>query len=112
MFILFLFSFQIVTYFSKIEVLQISSLLQLAVLIPILLAISIPFKQLVLGFNHQKFYIRITMIMVVINLLAMMIVIPYFKLIGVFSTLIITEFITICIYYFNVREKFTLNKTV
>ncbi len=112
MIVLFLFSFQIVTYFSKTEVIQISSLLQLAVLIPILLAISIPFKQLVLGFNHQKFYIRITMIMVVINLFAMMIIIPYFKLIGVFSTLIITELITICIYYYNVKEKFKLNKTV
>ncbi len=112
MMVLFLFSVQVVSYFSKKEVLEISNLLQLAVLIPILLAISIPFKQLVLGFNHQKFYIKITMVMVAVNLLAMMIVIPYFKIVGVFITLIATELITICIYYINVKGKFHLNKTV
>ena len=110
--LLFLFSVQVVSYFSKKEVLEISNLLQLAVLIPILLAISIPFKQLVLGFNHQKSYIRITMVMVVVNLLAMMIVIPYFKIVGVFLTLIVTELVTICIYYFNIKGKFHLNKAI
>ncbi|MGV1011216.1 MAG: oligosaccharide flippase family protein [Flavobacterium sp.] len=112
MIILFTFSVQVVSYFSKTDVIEISNLLQLALLIPILLAISIPFKQLVLGFNHQKIYIKITMVMVIINLLAMIIVIPYFKIVGVLLTLILTELVTICVYYFNVKGKFQSNKTI
>jgi len=112
MIVLFLFSIQVVSYFSKSDVVEISNLLQLALLLPIALAISIPFKQLVLGFSHEKFYIRITMVMVVLNLVVMMVVLPYFKIIGVFLTLIVTEVVTILIYYFNVKAKLHLNKTV
>lgn len=112
MFLLFSFSVPVVSYFSKTAVIEISNLLQFALLIPILLAISIPLKQLVLGLNNQKFYVRITMTMVIINLLVMVVIIPYFKIFGVFSTLILTELATICIYYFNVKGKFQSNKTI
>lgn len=99
------FSIQAVSYFTKTDVVEISNYLKLATIIPFLLSISIPLKQLVLGFNHKKFYIRITMIMVIINLLAMIIAIPYYKTQGVFITLIITEILTISVYYFNVEVK-------
>lgn len=100
-----IFSTQAVSYFTKTNIVEISDYLKIATLIPFLLSISIPLKQLVLGFNHQRFYIRITMIMVVINLIAMVAIIPYYKTLGVFMTLIVTEILIIGIYYFNIKEK-------
>ncbi len=100
-----LFAKEVVLYFTKTNVLEISSYLKLATIIPFLLAISIPLKQLVLGFNHQIFYLRITMIMVVLNLLAIILVIPIYKTQGVFLSLILTELATVGIYYFNIKDR-------
>lgn len=100
-----MFSMQAVSYFTKTNLVEISNSLKIATAIPFLLSISIPLKQLVLGFNHQRFYIRITMIMVIINLIAMVLIIPYYKTQGVFITLIASEILTVSIYYFNVKEK-------
>lgn len=98
-------STQAVSFFSKADVLEISDLLQWAVLIPLLLAVSIPLKQLILGFNQQRFYIQITTAMVVVNLILMVVLLPHYKLYGVFFTLILTEAATIAVYYFNLRNK-------
>ena len=104
--VIYLFSFQAVHYFAKTDVFEISNLLKLAVLIPITLSISIPLKQLVLGFNLQQLYIRITMIMVVVNLLLMIVLLPQYGIIGVLSSLIISELITIAVYYFSIKSKY------
>ena len=104
MLIVFLFASQVVNFFTEIDVLQISNFLRLAVLIPLALSISIPLKQLLLGFDKQKIYVRITMIMVVTNLLGMIILIPSFKINGVLLSLILTEVATICIYYYNLKK--------
>ena len=104
--VLYLFSFQAVHYFANTDVFEISNLLKLAVLIPITLGISIPLKQLVLGFNQQQFYIRITMVMVVVNLVLMIFLLPQYGIIGVLSSLIISELITIGIYYFSIKSKY------
>lgn len=105
-----LFSEQVVLYFTKTDVAEISGYLKIATAIPFLLALSIPLKQLVLGFNHKKFYIRLTMIMVMLNLLAMVIVIPIYKTQGVFLSLIITELATVGIYYYNVSGRVNLKE--
>ena len=107
--IIYLFSQQAVSYFSKTNVVEISSLLKLAVLIPLALSISIPLKQLMLGFSKQRLYIRLTMIMVVLNLLSMIILIPYYDIYGVLMSLILTEVITIFIYYLSLKTKFSLS---
>ena len=105
MVVIYIFSTQAVAYFSKTDVVEISSLLDWAVLIPLFLAISIPLKQLILGLNQQRFYIQITTTMVVVNLVLMVVLLPHYKLYGVFITLILTEAATIAIYYFNLRNK-------
>jgi O-antigen/teichoic acid export membrane protein len=105
MFVIYLIAPQVVTYFTKTNINVISNILQFAILLPILLAISIPLKQLVLGFNHKIFYIKTTMIMVIFNLIGIILIIPYLKIFGVFLSLILTEFITIVIYYFKIRKE-------
>ena len=109
MFIIYLFSDKAIAYFSKKDIHEISSLLRLAVLIPLAMGISIPLKQLVLGFNMQRMYIRLTMIMVVFNLLIMIALIPVYGIYGVLISLITTEIIFILFYYFNIRNRISEN---
>lgn len=102
---IYLFSGWCTSYFTKTNIVEISSLLQVAVLIPLLLTISIPLKQLLLGDNQQKLYVRITMVMVIVNLLAMVLLLPKYQIYGVLLTLIVTEVLTIAVYFWNLRSK-------
>jgi len=68
------------------------------------LAISIPLKQLLLGFNKQRFYIRTTMIMVVVNMVLMVVLLHFFNIKGVLSSLILTEISIITIYSVLLKE--------
>lgn len=106
MIIVYCFSFQAVSYFTKSNIEEISDLLKLAVLIPLLLSISIPLKQLLLGNNQQQLYIRVTMFMVIINLIAIVALFPFYKIYGVIISLIFTEAITVIIYYSNLKRVF------
>ena len=102
---IYLFSSQAVYFFTKTDVVEISDLLKIAVLIPITLSISIPLKQLLLGFNQPQLYIRITMIMVIVNVLLMIVLLPYYEIKGVIISLIISELLTIGIYYYSINRK-------
>jgi O-antigen/teichoic acid export membrane protein len=103
---IYLFSSQAVYFFTKTDVVEISDLLKIAVLIPITLSISIPLKQLLLGFNQPQLYIRITMIMVIVNVLLMIVLLPYYEIKGVIISLIISELLTIGIYYYSINRKY------
>ncbi|RTY95916.1 oligosaccharide flippase family protein [Flavobacterium sp. GT3R68] len=106
MVIIYVLAIPIVSFFTKIDLSEISILLRLAVLVPVVLAISNPLKQLVLGSNSQRFYIRVTVAMVFLNLLLMMALFPYYKTYAIFMTLIAVETATIFIYYFYLKDKF------
>jgi O-antigen/teichoic acid export membrane protein len=106
MFFVYIFSFQAVSFFTKNNVIEISVFLRIGVFIPISLAISNPLKQLILGYNKQQLYVRIIMIMVILNLIVMIALIPYFKITGILTSLILTEITTICIYYIILKRKF------
>ena len=103
---IYLFSSQAVYFFTKTDVVEISDLLKLAVLIPITLSISIPLKQLLLGFNQHQLYVRITMVMVVVNVLIMIVLLPYYEIKGVICSLIISELATIGVYYYSINRKY------
>jgi O-antigen/teichoic acid export membrane protein len=105
MVLFFTFSYEIVSYFNPTNRYVLSRLLEVAVFIPILLAISIPLKQLILAFNYKKFYVRLTSIMVVINLLAIVLLLPYFQVYGVFYSLIATDLIIIIFYLYQLKNK-------
>jgi O-antigen/teichoic acid export membrane protein len=97
-------SVEVVAYFNPQEIKSIADLLQLAVLIPVFQAISIPLKQLVLGKNKQKEYVRITMITTIISLVLVVIITPFYKVQGVLLALITTEIMTATIYYAQIKN--------
>lgn len=105
MFFIFLFSTEVVRYFNPKEIVEISDLLKLAIFIPVLQAISIPLKQLVLGCNKQNKYVSITMLITLTSLFLIVIVTPIYKVFGVLIALILTEIITSIIFYFTIKKE-------
>lgn len=104
MLLIFLFSSEVVAYFNPKELETIVDLLKIAVFIPILQAVSVPLKQLVLGENKQTEYVRITMIITTISLILIIVITPFFKVLGVILSLIITEIVTAIIYYYTIKN--------
>lgn len=100
MFILYINAETVIIYFNTVNIPELSQLLKIAVFFPVVLAISIAGKQLVLGFNFLKQYVFITMLSVLLSLLAIIITFESFKLNAVFYSLIITELIVIIFYVF------------
>ena len=103
------YSYEIVSYFNPTNRYVLSNLLEVAVFIPLILAISIPLKQLVLAFNYKRFYVYLTSVMVLFNLLAIVILLPKFQVYGVFYSLIATDLIVIIFYLYQLKKnvKFT-----
>ena len=105
MIIIALFSFKIVTYFKPKGIVEISNLLKLAVLIPTLQSLSIPLKQLVLGSNKQRAYVKSTMVITIISLIIIVIITPFYHVFGVLFALIVTEIITAVIFYSIIKKE-------
>ena len=104
-------AYDIVSYFNPTNRFVLSNLLQIAVLYPVLFAISIPLKQLVLGWNFKDYYISLTSIIVVVTLLGIIVLIPYYQVYGVFYSLIISEVLIILFYFLCIKNKlFSQNK--
>lgn len=104
MIVLHIFSYEIVSYFNPTNRYVLTNLLQVAVFIPLLLAISIPLKQLILALNHKVFYVRLTSIMVILNLISIIILIPRLQVYGVFYSLIATDLIIIIFYLYKLKK--------
>lgn len=98
----------IINFFNATTVNELSGLLKIAVLLPVLLAIAIGLKQLVLGYNYQKEYVRATSISVILSLILIIFLLPVYNLFGVFYSLIITEVIVIIFYLFCIRKRVNL----
>ena len=95
----------VITFFNASNVSELSALLKTALLIPVLLAISVGLKQLVLGYNHLKQYVRITSVSVFLSLLFIIFLLPIYNLKGVFYSLIISELIVIIFYLFCILKR-------
>lgn len=99
-------SYQLVSYFSHENLIELSNLLKIAVFIPVLFAISVPLKQLVLAFNYNKFYVYSTYLIVLFCLILIVVLLEKFDLKGVFYSLILTELLAIIFYLYRiVKEK-------
>ncbi len=98
----------VITFFNASNVSELSALLKTALLIPVLLAISVGLKQLVLGYNYLKQYVRITSVSVFLSLLFIIFLLPIYNLKGVFYSLIISELIVIIFYLFCIRKRVNL----
>ena len=98
------YSYEIVSYFNPTNRYVLSNLLEVAVFVPLILAISIPLKQLVLAYNYKRFYVYLTSVMVLFNLLAIVILLPKFQVYGVFYSLIATDLIVIIFYLYQLKK--------
>lgn len=99
-----IYSYEIVSYFNPTNRYVLSNLLEVAVFIPLILAVSIPLKQLILALNYKRFYVRLTSIMVILNLFAIVFLLPKFKVYGVFYSLIATDLIVIIFYLYQLKK--------
>lgn len=87
--------------YTKIEKSQIAILtpyFQLALLIPILTAVSQPLRQLMFAFDKNSVYIKITIITTILNLIFLLFFEKNMGLIGAFLAIIIVEIIIILLY--------------
>src|SRR5690606_26025276 len=98
------FAVPIVNYFNPTDVSGVANLLRFAVFIPFLLSISIPLKQLILGMNNQKYYIKVTVGMVFLNLVLIVAILPQYELPGVFSSFVIVELLTIALFLIGIKK--------
>ena len=105
MIFLHIFSYEIVSYFNPTNRYILSNLLQVAIFIPLLLSISIPLKQLILAFNYKRFYVILTSFLVFFNIIAIIVLLPKFKVYGVFYSLIVTDIIIIIFYLYQLKKK-------
>lgn len=104
MVVLYIFSYDIVSYFNPTNRYILSNLLKVAVFIPLILAISIPLKQLILALNHKLFYVKLTSIMVILNLVTIVVLLPKLQVYGVFYSLIATDLIIIIFYLYQLKK--------
>lgn len=106
MLVFFFFSKNIISYFTKEDVLYLSEVLQLAVLVPILFAVSVPLKQLILAFNYNKYYVYSTYLLSFSALIFIVIFFDKFNVVGVFYSLILSEMLGIIFYLYKlIKEK-------
>jgi len=87
--------------YTKIEKSQVAILtpyFQLALLIPLLTALSQPLRQLMFAFDKNSLYIKITIITTLLNFLFLVILVNTMGLKGAFVTIIFVEIIIILLY--------------
>jgi O-antigen/teichoic acid export membrane protein len=101
---------RIVDYFTADNHQEIVNLLHLATAIPILMAISVPLKQLVLARNFNKYYVGVTMIVVILNVAMILFLLPTIGIRGVLYALIITELLTSALFILKIKKKPILHR--
>ncbi|HEX8563955.1 MAG TPA: oligosaccharide flippase family protein [Flavobacterium sp.] len=94
----------IAAFFTDSDIASITPLLRIAVWIPVLMAISVPLKQLVLATNHNRFYVNLTIILVIGNVAAMALALTSYGISGVLYALIFTELLFILAYFARIKN--------
>ena len=92
-----------ILYFFKVApnlIPQFENYLHIALLIPLLIAVTLPMEQLIFSFNKNKQYIRITVFITFFNILGVSAMIYGLDIYAVFLFLILTEILLITIYSF------------
>jgi O-antigen/teichoic acid export membrane protein len=99
------FSNTIVHYFKPDDLGAIASLMRWAIFTPLLMAISVPLKQLLLGFNYQQFYIRYTVMSVIAAMLLIVLLLPFYGNYGVVLALVTVETISVILFYLRIKNR-------
>lgn len=111
--IFFIFSDFILNYFKIDEerVAMMSEYFRIGLMVPLLVSISQPLRQLMFAFNENKIYIRITIIATALNFILLYILTESYGLKGAFFSIILIEFIII-ILYSKILKKHLSKKTI
>ena len=90
----------ILTYFKidKDRISLMSDYFRIGLLVPFLVSISQPLRQLMFAFNENKIYIRITIIATLLNFVLLFILTKNFGLKGAFLSIVVIEFFVIILY--------------
>lgn len=112
--VLLLFNFNteyILAYFKIDEsrMVEMAEYFRLGLMVPLLISVSQPLRQLMFAFNENKIYIRITIIATIINFVLLYILTINLGLKGAFYSIIIIEFIIIVLYLTILRKHFSQN---
>ena len=95
--VLFWFSYEIVDFYHIMNEEYVSSLLQIALIYPIVFFIVYAFKQLLLALHYEKIFSRIIIAMSILNLIVISLVYEKYSLFGVFYSFIFVEIVTLLI---------------
>jgi len=87
------------------------SYLQLALIIPLLIGITLPLEQLLFGLNKNKVYIQLTIGSTIVNVSMTALVMRYFELKQVLGLFIFIEAALIFCYYLVLKPYFSATKT-
>ncbi len=98
------FSSDVVAFFTDSHRDGITDLLKIAILIPILMSVSVPLKQLVLGMTYNSFYVNTTIAISLANVIAMIVMLSLFGLPGVLISLILAEATTAMLFYLKINK--------
>ena len=101
--VIFVFSEEILYYFHLTEntVVQINPIFRLSLVVSLLMAITLPLEQLMFITERNSVYVRITMLVTVVNILLIFSLIPIFDLLGIVFSVIISEILFIIFYFKN-----------
>ena len=90
-FLIFIFRGKIIQHFSSENVTSLSQLLEIAIIIPIVQAIQIPLKQLVLAFDHTNYYVGTSLLQTILVVGLIIFSVQNFNLDAVIWSIIISE---------------------
>jgi O-antigen/teichoic acid export membrane protein len=110
--VFFIFSEQILAYFkiAKESIPLVAKYFRIGLMVPLLVSISQPLRQLMFAFNENKVYIRITIIATILNFILLYVLTKNWGLEGAFFSIIFIEFIII-ILYSKILKRHLLVKT-
>jgi len=101
----------ILTYF-KIDPKELAQTVQyfrIGIIVPFLVSISQPLRQLIFAFNENKVYIKITIATTVLNFILLLLFTKQYGLQGAFLSIIIVEIIIIIVYNIILMKHFKEN---
>lgn len=103
-----LFSIEVLTFF-KVEknlIQQLYIYLQIGLILPFLIGITLAMEQLIFSLNMNKIYITTTIFITIVNIIGVAALSTFFQLKGIFMFLIAIELFLTIIYSFLLRSKF------
>jgi len=103
--LIFIFNQNILSFFNATDIPKLSVWLKTSLLIPLILGISIPLKQLILGLDWKNIYIKSTIFQVIITIGLLVCIIPNLDLFWLFVALILSELSLVIFYIYKLNSQ-------